>query len=144
MLKTENKQLNTNREDVKKEPNEQAKEEKQEMQSDLPLIKPAVTISENENSYEIVANMPGVSHETLDISIEKNELSIEGQPAQLEDLQEYKKGYSEFGIGKYYQAFILNDQVDRDKISASMRYGQLRLVLPKKIPQKTKIKVLGK
>ena len=34
-------------------------------------------------------------------------------------------------MGDYYRSFILSDEVDRDRITAELRNGVLRLILPK-------------
>lgn len=91
---------------------------------------PSVDIFERANEYLIVAEMPGVSKENLDIEIEKDTLKIKGTP-------EWPKGdwspvYREFSDQyEFARTFSIGGDIDRDKIKAKIENGILALVLPK-------------
>ena len=55
---------------------------------------PRVDIFETENSVVVMADMPGVSEETVDITIEKDQLKIKGQVEDF-DLPGYEQKYRE-------------------------------------------------
>jgi HSP20 family protein len=89
---------------------------------------PSVDIIEDANSVLLLADMPGVSKETLDIQIEKDTLQIRGK----RDHSATREGaYVEMPVRNYYRAFTLGDDIDRDAISATMNNGVLKIVLHK-------------
>jgi|AGTN01.2.fsa_nt_gi Molecular chaperone (small heat shock protein) len=91
---------------------------------------PRTDIYENGESIIVVADVPGASAETVDLTLEKNILTIH---ARIENqCQEgYKPIYSEYSLGDYRRMFSLSNEVDRDGIEASVKNGVLKLVLPK-------------
>jgi HSP20 family molecular chaperone IbpA len=98
---------------------------------------PDVDIIERKDDIVVVADLPGVDEKSLDITLEKNVLTIYGR-VEPEIPQKHRLVYSEYGIGDYQRAFTLSDEVDKDRIQASMKNGVLRLVLPKAEAAKTR------
>lgn len=92
---------------------------------------PAVDIFERQSDIVLVADMPGVDEKSVDITVEKNVLAISGTVGAAAELEGYKLVYSEYGVGDYKRAFTLSDEVDRERITASVKNGVLTLVLPK-------------
>jgi HSP20 family protein len=88
-----------------------------------------VDIYEQDDETVLVADMPGVDEDSVDITLEKNVLTIKGYVEEM--MEGYGLAYSEYGVGDYERTFALSDEVDRNKIQASMKEGVLRLVLPK-------------
>ena len=107
------------------------------------VYSPAVDIVERKDDIVLMADVPGVDEKSIDITLEKNLLTLHGTiEAEIPDA--LKLGNSEYGIGDYHRTFTLTDEVDRDKISASVKNGVLKLVLPKSEQVKTKrIDVVG-
>ncbi len=93
------------------------------------LYMPRVDIFEQDDETVLVADMPGVDEQSVDITLEKNILTIKGYAA--DPMPGYGLAYSEYGIGDYERTFALSDEVDRNQIQASMKDGVLRLILPK-------------
>ncbi|MFO7568300.1 MAG: Hsp20/alpha crystallin family protein [Smithellaceae bacterium] len=91
---------------------------------------PRVDIYENKDSLFLVADMPGVDEKTVDIELEKNVLTIMGR-VENGRVPDATMMYSEYEIGDYERVFTLSDEIDRDKIVASVKNGVLRLELPK-------------
>ena len=109
--------------------------EKQEVQAtgestrNVPVFIPAVDIYEKEGSLTLVADMPGVSPEDIDIDLNADQLTIRGTvPTQEENGKVLLREYT---VGDYYRQFTLSNEIDREKIQASMKDGVLKLVLPK-------------
>ena len=90
---------------------------------------PRVDIYETKNSLVLVADMPGVDETTVDVELEKNVLTIAGRV----ETEKPTGGmlYSEYETGDYERAFTLSDEIDREKIAATVNHGVLRLELPK-------------
>ena len=97
---------------------------------------PRADIYETENEIVIVADIPGCDEQSIDITLEKNILKINGfvEPKLPEG---YNLTYAEYAIGDYQRTFALSDEIDREHIDASVKNGVLRLVLPKAGPAKT-------
>jgi len=91
---------------------------------------PRVDIFENKDSLFLVADMPGVDEGTVDIELEKNVLTINGR-VENGRIKDAALMYSEYEIGDYERVFTLSDEIDRDKIVATVKNGVLRLELPK-------------
>ena len=91
---------------------------------------PRVDIYENKDSLFLLADMPGVDENTVDIELEKNVLTITGR-VENGHVKDAAMMYSEYEIGDYERVFTLSDQIDRDKIVATVKNGVLRLELPK-------------
>ena len=93
-------------------------------------IKPRIDVFEAGESTMILADMPGVNESDINITLEKDHLTIEGPVADRAP-EGYKAVYSEFCLGNYKRSFLLSDEIDRDNIEASFENGVLRLSLPK-------------
>lgn len=98
---------------------------------------PRVDIYEADDETILLADMPGVDENSVDITLEKNILTIEGR-VHFERPEGYDLVYKEYGVGDYYRTFALSDVVDRAKIGATVKNGVLRLSLPKSEAAKTR------
>ncbi len=98
---------------------------------------PDVDILERKDDIVVTADLPGVDEKTLDITLEKNVLTIYGRVEPFVP-EKHRVAYSEYGVGDYQRAFTLSDEVDKDRIQATMKNGVLRLVLPKAEAAKTR------
>lgn len=104
------------------------------------VFRPDVDITERKDDTVLIADMPGVDEHSLDITLEKNIITIKGRvdnaaPAGC------RLAYGEYAVGDYERAFTLSDEVDRERIQATVRNGVLKLVLPKAVVQTKKITV---
>ncbi len=97
---------------------------------DVCCFVPRADIYEQDDQIVIVADVPGASEELIEISLEKNVLTLNAYVDQ-----EVPEGYSlrlaEYEIGDYQRSFRLSNEIDRDKIEASVKDGVLRVYLPK-------------
>ncbi len=110
-------------------------QDKQEVKTEEPTrpgrtYVPNVDISETENALWLRADMPGVKEDSIEISVEKNVLSIEGQVA-LQEYENLAPVYTEYNVGNYQRRFTLSNAIDADKIHAHLTNGVLELELPK-------------
>jgi HSP20 family molecular chaperone IbpA len=78
----------------------------------------------------VVADVPGVDETHLDITLDKNVLTIRGtvEPPSFEGHTVVR---TEYGVGDFERTFTLSDDVSRDGIEASVKDGVLQLKLPK-------------
>jgi len=98
---------------------------------------PRVDIFETADEIVVVADMPGVDENSVEITLEKNVLSLAGyvEPSRPEA---YSLAYAEYDQGDYQRSFTLSDEVDRENIQATVKNGVLRLHLPKAAPVKAR------
>jgi HSP20 family protein len=78
----------------------------------------------------LVADMPGVAPDGVDVNVEGDQLSIEGR-VRAEEYEGLKPLRVEYGVGGYYRRFTLGRAIDRDGIEAQLKHGVLVLKLPK-------------
>jgi HSP20 family protein len=98
---------------------------------------PKVDIFETKSSIVLVADMPGTDEKSVNITLEKNVLTITGS-AELEHYKGYNLALAEYDVGDYQRSFTLSDDIDRDRIDALVKNGVLRLTLPKAEPAKAR------
>ncbi len=91
---------------------------------------PKADIYETENEIIVLADIPGASEKTLEITLEKNVLSINAFISPVQSTG-YQLAYAEYDEGDYQRSFRLSDEIDRDRIEASISNGVLHLRLPK-------------
>ena len=92
---------------------------------------PAVDIKEDDNQYLLVADIPGVDPKNIDIHMENNILTIQGERnSELKADQEGIKRI-ERQHGVFYRRFTMPEGVNAEGIQASSNHGVLTLQIPK-------------
>ncbi len=94
------------------------------------VVLPAVDVFEDAGGITLLADMPGVPKDKLELKIEGDSLLIEGsvQSATPEGLEAV---YAEVRVPRYRRSFTLSRELDSARIEASMKDGVLRLRIPK-------------
>jgi HSP20 family protein len=94
---------------------------------------PAVDVRETKDSIEVVAELPGLRLEDVEVSIENNLLTIAGEKKQevTEGNPEAEYHLVERRCGRFERSFTLPRTVDAAKISARFEHGLLTVMLPK-------------
>lgn len=96
---------------------------------------PAVNVKENESSYTMEIAAPGVRKEFCRVDLDDNGNLMVKMENKLEHKEEDKKQHylrREFSYANYEQSYVLPDDVDKEKISAKVTDGVLKIELPKK------------
>jgi HSP20 family protein len=93
-------------------------------------FQPTVDIFETNDELVLVADMPGVPPDGVDVDVEGDELSIEGR-VRSSDYDGLKPLHVEYGVGGFYRRFTLGELIDREGIKAQLKDGVLVLRLPK-------------
>jgi HSP20 family protein len=96
---------------------------------DEKFITPVASVSETPDGYTLELEMPGVSKDGLEISVEQNELSIIGRKHLT--APEGTLVHRESRPHNYRRYFEIDPSIDRAKISARMSQGVVTLTLPK-------------
>ena len=98
---------------------------------------PAINVIENDTDYKVEVAAPGMTKEDFNVHLgEDNELVITMEKKN-ETKDDGNKKYlrREFSYSKFEQAFVLPDDVEKDKISADVTDGVLTIDLPKRTPE---------
>lgn len=98
---------------------------------------PRADIYETEDDVVVTLDMPGVGEDTIDVTLEKNILTINANSTHGAP-DGYALAFAEFQSGDYERSFQLTDQIDRDGIAAVYKHGVLKLTLPKAEVAKTR------
>ncbi len=110
--------------------------DKQELESDSeqtrpgPVYVPAVDIFEDDDGIVVVADVPGASSDGVEVDLDSGTLTIGAQVADPRQDDE-SDIVREWDSGRYYRQFSLSDQIDQNRIEASLTDGVLRVRLPK-------------
>jgi HSP20 family molecular chaperone IbpA len=94
------------------------------------VFTPLVDIFETEKTITLLADLPGVKADRLNIDLRDNVITIIGDISPVEGKDE-EDLVVEYETGRYYRQFTLSEVVDQNKIDAKLADGVLRLTLPK-------------
>jgi HSP20 family protein len=104
-------------------------------------IPPPVDIYEAPGELVLLADLPGVSKENLELHVDDGTLTIQ---AKAEDNVPGEPIYREFELSGFFRQFELSDEIDTEKIKAEMKHGVLTLHLPmaeKSKPKQVEVKL---
>jgi HSP20 family molecular chaperone IbpA len=93
-------------------------------------VLPAVDVYEDDAGITLLADMPGVPREQLELKIEGDALSIEGRVRALTP-EALEAVYAEVRVPRYRRTFTLSRELDSARIDASLKDGVLTLRIPK-------------
>lgn len=95
-----------------------------------PVYRPLTDIVETKDGVSLMLEMPGVSPDAVDVSLERRVLTIRGrvEPVRPEGLELVR---AEYGEGDFERVFTMSETFDPDKIEAEMRNGVLIVTLPR-------------
>ena len=92
---------------------------------------PAIDVREVDNGYVLRADLPGVRRDDVDITMDRNVLTIRGKREVAGNEDGGKVLRSERISGSYCRRLTLPATIDRDAISAKYENGVLEVVLPR-------------
>ena len=93
-------------------------------------ILPPVDVVEDPSGITLYADLPGVAREALQVHVEADTVTIEGDIA-LVSPEGLQAQHAEVGLSRYRRVFTLSKELDSEKVSAELRNGVLRLRIPK-------------
>jgi len=98
-----------------------------------------IEVKENGNNIVVQAELPGVGKDDINVSIDRNVVTIQAEVKQYDaDTENDKVLHSERYYGSVQRSMSLPSEVEADKASASYQDGMLTLTLPKKTPSQTR------
>ncbi len=92
---------------------------------------PAIDITEDESSYRVKAEMPGVRSDELSVTVHDGVLAICTERNESKSTPEGKVIRQERNDGKFARSIRLGKDIDEERVTGDYRDGVLSLVLPK-------------
>ena len=92
---------------------------------------PRVNIAEGNDSFTIFMAVPGVEKSEISLNVEKDVMTI-SRKKEIEKEEKVNFTRREYSFGSFERSFNLPEDIDVEKIGASMENGILKIVLPKK------------
>lgn len=103
---------------------------------------PAVDIHEETDRFVLLADIPGVARDNVDITLDKGVLTIKGERSATHNGEDTEYRRQERVHGTFMRQFTLPETVDAEHISATVTDGVLEIVIAKAVkPQPKKISV---
>ncbi|GAB4129949.1 MAG: Hsp20/alpha crystallin family protein [Ignavibacteriales bacterium] len=99
---------------------------------------PLTDIYEDNDSFKLKLDLPGVEKDDVKITFANNQISISGERKQIEESENHKYHRIERSFGKFYRSFDLPKEINHEKISADFKDGQLVITIPKNEAAKPK------
>lgn len=98
--------------------------------TDTAYIVPRVDVIEDSAGITLLADLPGVAKDALELKVEGTSLTLEGQ-IKLDTPQGMGAMFAEVRAARYRRAFTLSRELDSAKIDAQLKDGVLKLRIPK-------------
>lgn len=95
-----------------------------------PALMPPVDVFEDAAGITLFADLPGVPKDKLNLQLESDSLTIEGEVA-LTTPDGMESSHAEVRVPRYRRVFTLSRELDSDKAVAEFRNGVLKLRIPK-------------
>ena len=92
---------------------------------------PSVDITEDENGFHLLADIPGVKPDDIEVSMENGVLTIKGERKTEEKTEKENFRRVERQYGMFYRRFTLPETANADKIEAHSEHGVLKVTIPK-------------
>ena len=92
-------------------------------------VQPPVDILETDDEYLLLADLPGVQPQDVDVRFENGELLLHGKRSASH--KDKRPAFWEHGATHYHRVFRLNENVAADRIHAELNAGVLTVHLPK-------------
>lgn len=100
---------------------------------------PDCNVTEDEKSYTVSAELPGLDEKDIDISLSEGVLTIKGEKKAGQDRNKNGCRHIERSYGRFERTISLAEEVDQEKASAEFDKGVLTIQLPKLEPRKQKV-----
>jgi HSP20 family protein len=96
------------------------------------MATPVVDIFENEKSFKVEAELPGIQQDDVEVTINDNYLTIKGEKKASKEDKEDNYVRRERYYGSYQRTIALPETADADKAKATFKKGVLWIEIPKK------------
>ena len=97
-----------------------------------PATMPVVDIAESETCFKMMAELPGLTEDDVEVSVANGTLVLKGEKHQEKDVSQQNYRLAERSYGAFQRSFTLPDTVDAEQICAEFDKGVLTVTLPKR------------
>ncbi len=102
-----------------------------EPRTSLMINVPAVDVTEDDKTYKVAAELPGLDQKDIEVTVNDGMLVLKGEKRQEKEEKGKNTYVCERAYGSFQRAFTLPSGVDADKIAADFSKGVLTVTLPK-------------
>ncbi|CCC57909.1 Hsp20/alpha crystallin family protein [Caloramator australicus] len=99
--------------------------------------RPRVDVFEDEKEVKVVAEIPGISKDDIDITVYDDSVRITGEVKRSSELKEENIRRSERFYGKFTRTVPLPSEVKSDEARADYKDGVLTITIPKRFEAKS-------
>ena len=102
---------------------------------------PAINVKESEKDYTVELAAPGLTKDDFNVNIDNDgnlHIKIENKSNKKDEDKKSHYLRREFSYSKYEQTLLLPDDVEKDKLAASVNHGVLTVELPKLVKAEEK------
>ena len=92
---------------------------------------PAVELSENDESYTISVELPGVAKEDVEVELREGMLVVHGEKRSEREEKRERGRYLERSYGSFSRSFVVPPDADADRMEASFKDGVLKIRIPR-------------
>ena len=104
---------------------------------------PAVEFSENDNNFELKAELPGMTKDDIEVEISNSNIVIKGETKQEKEEKTENIYRSEFRYGKFLRTIPLPAEIKSDEAKAAFKDGILKITAPKAHTEMMKLNKLS-
>jgi len=102
------------------------------------VLSPAVDLSEDERSYTVTVELPGVKKEDVTVELQDDVLTIRGEKKSEREEKKGKSHWVERSYGSFSRSFSLPPTAQAEELKAGFKDGVLSVEIPKREQAKTK------
>jgi len=100
-------------------------------EEDSVMWAPRVDVKETEDSYQFLADLPGLKKNEIKVSMTDNVLTLSGERKHEKEEKKEGRHFSERSYGQFCRSFQLPEKVKAEEIKANYKNGVLEITLPK-------------
>ena len=111
---------------------------------------PRIDVEEDDDSYEVSVELPGMKQEDVQVELNQNTLTITGEKragfddrAEKGEKKQRRSRWSERSYGRFTRSFTLPSDADADKLQARFSNGVLTIAIPKSEQSKPRTIQIG-
>jgi HSP20 family protein len=103
---------------------------------------PATNIEEKDNNFLIKMAVPGLEKQDIKIETDKNILKISSEKEHSEEESKKKYTRKEYSYSSFLRSFVLPENAEYNKITATCKNGELAISIPKNVEKTEKPKLV--